>query len=173
MKGVIAACLAELVIEKFGKDKWEAILEKSGLKKSTSFLPFQDIDDAAVMTVVESTCKILKITLNQAADAFGDYWVNDYAPKVYKTYYRKAKNAREFLLKMDDVHDQVTKSIKNAQPPRFEYEEKDERTLVLHYKSQRNMIIFLMGLVKGVGRYFDEKLIVRKLSDKKLEVLFR
>jgi hypothetical protein len=172
MKGVIAKCLGELVQEKFGRDKWGAILEKSGLSPNTIFVVTSDVPDDAVMTVVQNTCAVLGITLQQAADAFGDYWVNTYAPKIYKSYYAGKSSAREMLLNMDNVHKMVTQSIPNAHPPRFEYEWKNDKTLVMHYKSNRGLVDFLVGLVKGVGTYFKEDLKVRKIGADKVEVIF-
>jgi hypothetical protein len=172
MKGVIAVCLANLIQEKFGKDKWQDILETSGLPRTTFFMPSTDLDDAVVMKVVESTCKVLNLTLQQAADAFGDYWVNDYAPKIYKAYYRGKNNARDFLLNMDKVHQTVTERIANANPPQFEYQWQDAKTLIMIYISKRGMIDFLVGLVKGVGKHFNEDLQITKLSADKVKIRF-
>lgn len=175
MKGVIACCLADLVQTKFGKDKWETILVKSGLNPTTKFLCTQDIPDEAIMSVVQNTCDVLGITLTQAADAFGDYWVNDFATKVYKAYYPfypEDKSAKGFLLNMDSVHKMVTRNVPNAHPPRFEYEWKSDNTLIMHYKSARGLVDFLVGLIKGVGRFYNEELNVTKLGPDKVEVVF-
>lgn len=172
MKGVIAACLADLVKEKFGKDKWEASLEAAGLKKTSFFMPTADVDDSTVMELVGAVCKTLGITMAQAADAFGDYWVNVYAPKIYRTYYRGIDNAKDFLLNMDNVHKIVTEKMANARPPRFTFEQPNDNTLIMNYQSKRPLIDFLLGLVKGVGNHFNEKLTVTKLSSSKLKVVF-
>ncbi len=172
MKGVIAVCLSELVKEKFGKDKWEAALEGAGLKKTTFFMPSANIEDEAVLKVIGSVCEVLGITLLQAADAFGDYWVNVYAPKIYKVYYRGKDNAKDFLLEMDNVHKAVTQRIAGAKPPRFEYAWENDKTLVITYKSARGLIDFFIGLVKGVGKHFNERLVVTKMSSQKVKVLF-
>lgn len=172
MKGVIVKALEELVTEKFGKDKWEDALEKSGLDRNHTFLATDDVDDAAVLKVVDSVCKVLNISLVQAADAFGDYWVNVFAPKIYSAYYLYAKSAKEFLLNMDKIHLYTTETIKNAHPPRFEYEWKDDKTLIMKYKSKRGLIDFMIGLVKGVGKYYKEDLKVTKLGPEKVEIIF-
>jgi len=172
VKGVIVQCLAELVKEKFGNDKWEEALEKSGLDRGSVFLATQDVDDGAVLKVVGSVCGVLGITLAQAADAFGDHWVNAFAPRVYSTHYRGVTSAKDFLLKMDAVHQAATKSIPGAHPPRFEYEWKDRKTLIMRYKSHRALIDFLVGLIKGVGRHFKEDLKVTKIGDDKVEIVF-
>ena len=135
MKGIIANCLGELVKEKFGKDKWEESLEKAGLARNAYFWATEDIDDSIVLKVVDSVCKVLNISLVQAADAFGDHWVNVYAPKTYQIFYKGADSAREMLLMMNKVHEKVTSSLEKAHPPRFDYEWKDEKSLIMTYKS--------------------------------------
>jgi hypothetical protein len=172
MKGVIADCLGKLVETKFGKEKWYECLEKAGLSRFTTFLAGQDIPDEAVMKVVDATCKVLNLTLEQAADAFGDYWVNDYAIKLYDSHYTGVKSAKDFLLKMDDIHDTTTKNVPNAHPPRFKYKWLNDKTLEMLYISDRGLIDFMVGLAKGVGRYFKEDLKVRKIGNDTLEITF-
>jgi len=172
MKGVIAKCLGDLVKEKFGKDKWGDALELSGLDRDSIFLATEDVDDIAVLKVVDSVCKVLNISFIQAADAFGDYWANVFTPKIYAPYYRGVNSAKEFLLNMDKVHVDTTKTIKNAHPPRFEYEWKDDKTLIMKYKSKRGLIDFMVGIIKGVGKYYKEDLKVTKLGTEKVEIIF-
>lgn len=172
MKGVIVKCLGELVREKFGKDKWEDALERSGLDRDSIFLATEDVDDIVALKIVDSVCKVLNISLIQAADAFGDYMVNVFAPKIYAPYYRGVNSAKEFLLNMDKVHVNTTGTKKNARPPRFEYEWKDDNTLIMKYKSERGLIDFMVGLIRGVGKYYKEDLTVTKLGTDKVEIVF-
>lgn len=172
MKGVIMVCLSQLVQEKFGTEKWQEILRRSGMDTHKRFIATEDVADGDAMGMLQNTCQVLGITLEQAAEAFGDYWVNTYAPKVYGIYYKDAQSAKDFLLKMDDVHVKATKTLQDARPPRFEYEWADDRTLIMTYKSHRGLIDICMGLVKGVGKHFNEDLKVTKLSDDKIKVVF-
>ncbi len=172
MKGTIVKCLEELVITQFGKEKWEQSLEDAGMKKNTVFFTISDVDDADVMKVIGSVCKVLDITPLQAADAFGDYWVNNYSQAVYSNYYRTNKTAKDFMLNLDNLHVTMTKTIENAQPPRFNYEWKDDKTLVVNYNSHRGLIDFAIGLAKGVGKYYKENLEVTKLNPEKFQIVF-
>jgi hypothetical protein len=172
MKGVIAHCLRALVVEKFGQDKWEQALVGAGLDKNTSFLVTQDVDDGAVLKVVGSVCNVLNISLEQAADAFGEYWVCSYAPKIYKAYYQGKNSAKDFLLKMDEVHQLTTANMPNAKPPRFDYSWEGDKTLIMKYKSHRNLLDFLAGLVKGVGKYYKEPLQVVKNGSDSIKITF-
>jgi len=172
MKGVIIKCLKDMVIDNFGSDKWIKIIEKSGLDPYMAVKTLDDIEDATALKIVDSACQILNISLPQAADAFGDYWVNVFAPKIYGIYYEGVDSAKEFILKMDELHVRATGHIINAKPPRFEYEWTNERTLLVTYKSHRGLIDFFVGLSKGVGKYFNEQLIIKKLSNKQVEIVF-
>lgn len=172
MKGIIVRCLAELVKENFGDKKWQEILESSGFNKYSSFLATHDINDSDVMKMISSVCKVLNISLEQAADAFGDHWVNKFAPKIYSDYYKDVSSAKDFLLKMDSIHQEATVTMRNAHPPRFEYNWENEKTLVMVYNSERGLIDILVGLIKGVGKYFNENLQVTKLDNKKVRIVF-
>ena len=172
MKGTIVKCLEELVVTQFGRDKWEQSLKDIGLSTSTIIWPMSDIDDAQVLGLIKAVCKNLDITLVQAADAFGDYWVNTYSQKMYPLYYKRNATARDFLLDMDNVHVQMTRTMEKAKPPRFDYERKDDRTLIMHYKSHRGLIDFMVGLARGVGRYYKEDIQVTKLGSDKAQIVF-
>ena len=98
MKGTITACLMELIEKKFGKDKWAAILENAKLTAHAEDFRMAplDIPDEEFDTLVSSTCKVLGISAQQAADAFGEYWCCTYAPRVYPLVYKHFKSAREY-----------------------------------------------------------------------------
>lgn len=172
MKGVIAMCMASMVIEKFGKPRWEEILQDAGLPRSSFFMATQDIEDQLVMRVVSSACKVLNISGTEAAEAFGDFWVNEFAPKTYAPFYKGMNSSREFLSKLDKIHVTATQTIHNARPPRFDYEWKNDRTLLMTYKSDRGLMEFFLGLVKGVGKHFNEKLEIRHQGANKVEITF-
>jgi hypothetical protein len=73
---------------------------------------------------------------------------------------------------LDEVHVMMTATIPNAHPPRFEYQWEGESTLNVTYHSQRNLIDIYIGLVKGVGKFFKEQLIVTKLSQHHVRIKF-
>ena len=74
---------------------------------------------------------------------------------------------------MDDVHTQTTKTIADAKPPEFTYKWKDDNTLIMGYKSHRGLIDIMVGLIRGVGKYYKDDLEVTKISDKEVEIKFK
>jgi len=172
MKGSIAIALKEMVEKNFGKDKWTETLIASGFTEEPHITAVSDVEDKLVMNMIRGACSALNISVQQAADAFGDYWVNEYSQTLYKPYYRQCSTALEFLMSMNSVHTTVTRRIENAKPPVFEYEKKDDKTLIMKYRSDRGMIDFMIGLVKGVGKFYNEKLTILKLSDTEVKITF-
>ena len=172
MKGVIAICLKEVVVSKFGVPKWNEIMTASGLNPNMAILASVDLEDAVVMNVVKNSCRILNLKLEQLADYFGDHWMNSYALKMYKPYYGTNSTAKDFIIKLSEIHTKVTNNIPNARPPKFAYDWKDENTLILTYVSTRGLIDFVVGLAKGVGKYYHQKLSIRKISLTQVEIIF-
>ena len=172
MKGVIVKCLSELVKSDFGEPKWEEIMQRSLGEKPLEFNSISDIDDQMVFKLVENTCKVLKLSKQQTCDAFGNYFVNTFAPKTFAIFYIRFKSAKEFILGMNEVHEIVTRNLINARPPKFEFEKVDENTIIVNYQSTRNMIDFYVGLVKGVDKYFNTPISIQKLSETKVKLTF-
>jgi hypothetical protein len=172
VKGTILKCLQEMVESRHGKDEWRDMLVDAGFKGPQLFSLSADIDDGKAVALFASAARVLEVGLQSVMDEFGDYWVNDYAPRVYQTIYGRYRNAREFLMAMDDVHVMVTQSIENSRPPRFEFESKNEKTLLVTYKSKRNLIDLYIGLARGVGRRFGTDLDIVKLSARQVKITF-
>ena len=172
MKGTIIVCLRELVVTQFGEHQWDKSLQDADFSPDAMFLAIADIDDSHVVRLLEAVCKNVGVTPAQAADAFGDYWVNVYSQRLYPHYYRRHATARDFLLNMDQVHVDMTAQITNAKPPRFQYEWKDAQTLIIQYRSHRGLVDFVVGLVKGVGKHYKEALQVSKLGPDRVQVVF-
>lgn len=172
MKGTIVMAVREMVQQQFGKEVWAKSLVAAGIDKEPAIAPSTMIDDKVVIDVIKGFCRTTGKTMQQFADLFGEYWVTQYAQRMYKTFFMGARNAREFLLKMDAVHVAVTRAFPGSTPPRFEYEWKDANTLVMTYHSSRGMMEIFMGLIKGVGKHYGENLQVRRIASNKVEIVF-
>ncbi len=172
MKGTILRCAQELVQEKFGQDKWEAILEKCGYPKDRLFMVLEDVPDDKTLQLFATTGEVLGVTHEQLCDVYGEYWCVTYAPARYPMYYKGKTNAKEMILDMDNVHTKVTKAMNNSRPPKFTYTWKDDATLEMGYNSPRGLIHLLAGLARGVGKHFGEDLTVTVNGTQSITVKF-
>jgi hypothetical protein len=172
MKGTIVIAVREMIQEKYGKEAWTKSLLAAGIDKEPTIAPSSMLDDKVVLDVINAICRTVGCTMQQFGDMFGDYWVNNYAQRLYKAFFFGSKSAKDFLLKMDEVHVNTTRAFPGATPPRFEYEWKNTNTLVMTYKSPRGMMEIFMGLIKGVGKHYGENLQVRRIAPNQVEIVF-
>lgn len=172
MKGAILDCLAQMVELKFGREVWERILSASGLDTKMEFSSGRDVNDEKTMEIINNTCQELNLTLEQAAEAFGVFWVNSYASRQYAIYLNRYGSAKDLIKGMDAVHEYTTKTVQNAHPPRFEFEDLDENRLRVTYKSSRNLIDLYIGLIKGVSVYYKTPIRIDKRSSATVDLVF-
>lgn len=172
MKSVIPLSIQETYEKHFGKEDWPEVLKKAGLSKSTRYFAHKSTDDEEVKSLLKAIIDHKNMSMQELSDVFGDFWVNDFAPRHYFAFYKRAKNAKEFLLNMNDVHDKIGSKVEGSKPPKFEFTQIDKRTLRMKYISERNLIDLVVGLVKGVGKRFKEEIEVKKLSESELQLVF-
>ncbi|NJL14850.1 MAG: hypothetical protein HC913_18855 [Microscillaceae bacterium] len=174
MKGTIHKCLEEMVLEKHGQAVWQKCLLQAGFAKNRDFYPTEDVEEEGSLQLILDTAKTLEISLNELFDDFGEFWCCTYAPKRYSFWYVGVKNAKDFILRLDNIHSLVGKHFNNAQPPRFGYTWQDPSQTILRveYVSSRNLIDLYISLAKGLGKYFQEEIQIQKLSAHEVELRF-
>jgi hypothetical protein len=175
IKGTVVLSWVEQIKEKYGEDKWKAILKLSGLPETQQYMHNSDIPDEQAVKILNSIGAVLKLGPQQTTDLVGEYWISAYAPKIYKAYYRQFKTAKEFIMGLDSIHEQITRNIPNAHPPRFDIETVDDHTLIVHYKSHRKKMFspYFFGVIKGIGVYFHSPIGIKKISDDTVELQFK
>lgn len=172
MKGVIVNCIQEMITSKYGAEKWTKILSDAKIPQGTVFLAHADIEDANILKIIDAVCRQVGWSDKDFSVNFGDYWVNTFSQRLYSHIYRSSKNAKEFLMKMNEVHQEVTRNIPGSKPPQFLFETIDNNTLEITYQSKRGLFELFIGLVMGVGKYYNDALKIDKLSNNKIRVHF-
>lgn len=156
MKGTVVKCIEELVTKKFGLDKWKESLKGAGLPESRFFTTGEDVAEPEVLAILQGISRAVGISMEQVYEAFGEYWSSVYAPVLYDVYFAKAKSTKEMLTNLDQIHVAMTGTIKNAHPPRFRYEWKGDKDLIMHYESSRGLVALMPGLIRGLGKYYND-----------------
>ncbi|MBN2070116.1 MAG: heme NO-binding domain-containing protein [Candidatus Krumholzibacteriota bacterium] len=173
MKGIILACMNEMIESQHGSECWEKIIADAGYDRRLSYLATENIDAQKVLTTIKSISRILGISINKVFDAFGEYWSTEFAPRIYSAYYKSHASAKDFIVALDSIHEDTTDRLSDSHPPRFDYDWKDDRTLRLRYKSSRNLIDLAISLLRGIGKHYGETLLIRKLDEDNLEIIFK
>ncbi len=73
---------------------------------------------------------------------------------------------------MNEIHRKVTENIPNAHPPRFEYRWEGPNVLIMKYISPRGLVEVFMGVLKGVGKFFNTDLKIERVSPDEVRIEF-
>ncbi|WP_051434497.1 methyl-accepting chemotaxis protein [Desulfonatronum lacustre] len=151
MKGVLPKLMQEFVKEKFGQDVYKKLQEELG---SPVFLPTASYPDQVLQQMAGIVSRITKKSKRDVLIGLGMYTV----PQFHKMYgrYFNAKNLKDFYLKMNDIHAQLTKDHPGIKPPNFTYEDKGD-VLFMNYRSKRGLFDYFEGILKSAAQFMKER----------------
>lgn len=164
MKGIINKGVQELVTSQFGNDIWESVKKRADCDEPF-FSASQDYPDELTTDLVSAASVVTGVPFDTLLVEFGKRWLRNTGAQAYPHLVQLAgTTARAFLLNIDKVHQHATRSIANARPPRFTYDELSDGRLRIHYRSERRLCLVLEGLILGVGLTFGERLEVVEIA---------
>ena len=172
MKGVFVLALKELTTQKAGLAKWQEAFGRAGFGMREVILPITEVDDTACKRLIGALCIVLRLTITELGEMFGMFWMTVYVPRIFSLYFKNIRSAREFILRLDNIHQSTGNFTPNARPPRFACTEQDQQTILIKYTSHREMIEFVIGLLYGLGAYYKEELVITPVGNSTVRVVF-
>lgn len=170
MYGIVNRAIEELIIEKFGLDKWEEVKLKAGFN-SEGFMTLKPYPDQLTFKLVGAASEILNVPADTLLEAFGEYWILYTAEKGYGEMLNLAGDSfPAFLKNLNMLHGRVTNLMPELAPPQFECRNEQENSIELIYRSHRaGMIPMLYGLIKGLAKRFNKEVKITELESKQEE----
>ncbi len=154
MKGVVFNLFEQFVVDNWGDDVYEAILEETTLVTTEPFVGPGTYPDEDFLALVIKATEKLNVPLPDAVRAFGKFCFPKLAD-VFPNFVNMHTHPKDFLKTIDSViHVEVRKLFKDAQTPAFRFEDPSPQKLVLIYESPRKFYEFAEGLLDGVSDYF-------------------
>ena len=164
MKGVINKGIEELVREKFGDTVWNSVKEKADCNEPL-FLTSQDYPDEMTLSLVQALSAETGLSVDTILIEFGKFWISNTGRNSYTRLFKMmGKNSKEFIQNINKAHNIIAQTIPNAHPPSFKVEIISENEFRLHYFSGRMLCPVVIGLIQGVGIYFNESLNVEEIA---------
>jgi len=165
--GLIHTSIREFVQRRVGDSAWDAIARTIEVTES-DFVTMQAYPDELTLRLVGAGSEALGISQEDFLHDLGVHWVTHTAADYYGPLLEFAGNDVASLLEnLNRMHDQVAISFSNLVQPSFELEAAAEGEFRLHYRSSRSGLSpFVVGLVTGLGTYFDEPVEIRQIESK-------
>uniref|UniRef100_A0A7S2EGV0 guanylate cyclase n=1 Tax=Ditylum brightwellii TaxID=49249 RepID=A0A7S2EGV0_9STRA len=163
MFGWINDCTEQLVITKFGIEKWHEIKEKAGCSvKDHGFVRHQYYPDSSTVNLVVAASDVLGIPVSGVLEAFGQFFMEFVRKNGYENLLRcQGSTLRLWLSNLNALHDHLQSSLPAGfVAPVFWCEDCDsvQGSILLHYFSKRGSLLcpLVVGVVKEVARFhFD------------------
>lgn len=122
MIGLINVSINAFVVEAFGQEAWAKIVEDSGTT-STDWITTCPYPDSITYELVISAANLLGISVNQALEAYGLYFVEFITRHNYIQLLRcLGSNLAELLQNLNNLHQHLSISYPAAATPYFRVE---------------------------------------------------
>ncbi|WP_242653097.1 methyl-accepting chemotaxis protein [Pseudodesulfovibrio hydrargyri] len=154
MKGVLPKLAQEYVRKTFGDEIYTAMQAEMG---DPVFLPSDSYPDQALRQMAEFAAGKAKQTIREFFIGLGRYTVIRFN-ELYPGYFKK-DSLKEFYLRMNDVHAQLTKAQPGIKPPKFTYEDKGD-VLFMNYRSSRGLFEYFEGILLGAADFKGERVAI-------------
>lgn len=167
MYGIINQAVQGLVTEKFGEDIWLKVKEKSNIKVD-SFLSNESYSDSITYELAQAAADVLNISLSEVLMTFGEYWVLGTGQRNYGPLLKTGGGTlKDFLVNLPNFHSRVMLMYPKITPPEFKISHIEERSVNLHYYSQREGLAdFVVGIMHGLGKLFDTMVTVELIQSR-------
>src|SRR5690349_1607001 len=124
MKGIIFNELNRMVVERFGVEVWERILEEAPLKTTGgAFIGPKTYPDEDLLAIVNQASQLLGVPIDDLIRQYGHFIFANLA-RLYPVFVKPAMTAKSFLKTVHSViHVEVRKLYPDASLPSFHYED--------------------------------------------------
>lgn len=156
MYGLVNKAIEDLVISRYGEDRWQVIKQRAGVDVEV-FISNEGYSDEITYQLVGAASEVLGMSVREVLIAFGEHWVLKTAQHGYGAMMRSGGDSlKEFLINLPNLHTRVQMIYPALQPPRFECHDVTDTTMSLHYFTHRpGLTDFVVGIVQGLGKLYE------------------
>lgn len=162
MKGIIFNLLEDVVVETHGDAVWDALLEQAEL--DGVYTSLGSYDDAEMMRLVSTAGTALSLSDDEVLRWFGRRAIPGMVQR-WPAFFAPHKQTIPFLRTLNSViHPEVRKLYAGAYCPHFDFTSPADGSLMIGYRSPRQLCGLAHGFILGAGDHYGEELTVRHLE---------
>lgn len=154
MKGVLPKLAQGYVKQAFSSEVYSTVQKEMG---NPVFLPMDSYPDQVLLQIAETASAEAGTSVRDFFLGLGRYTVVKFN-EMYPSYFKK-ESLKDFYLRMNDLHAQLTKDQPGIKPPKFTYEDKGDE-LFMNYRSKRGLFDYFEGILLGAADFKGEKISV-------------
>lgn len=177
MHGMIFSELQNYAEAKYGRGTWNALLKKANLE-TRMYLAVQEYPDREIISLVMAASGMAGLPVSVVLEDFGQFMVPSLL-RMYGHLLRPEWRAIDVIEHTEGtVHTVVRTKSPGANPPRLKTRRLSPNEVLLIYTSSRQMCGLAIGIGKGLGEHFGEKIVTDETmcmhrGATRCEILFR
>lgn len=156
MLGLVHIVLKDLVLTKFGEDRWATIGKNLGLTDEGTILDAnKQYDDSVTLSVLVATSKVLGVSVHDTLRAFGQHFVTYTSGPFLHLLKSMGDTLPEFCSNLNNLHRNLERKFLEAKfPVHCRCSCQDKNSFILSYSSQRGtwFSIIIEGMLIELGR---------------------
>lgn len=171
MKLLILNALKELIMKDYGPDAWTELAENTGLGVDYFTQQARYITEDRFANVRNHMVRILNEDEHVINKKFINYWMTDFAPRVYNFMIKKSENLRDFIFGIVKMNNDVCKLFPNAVMSKVDLKQTGANSLTAVYPTE-NALVDLIAVLRGASMFFTERFNIRKINPHSIEIIF-
>jgi hypothetical protein len=159
VKGILFNLLEEVVVQEYGEDTWDEILDAAA--PDGAYTSVGSYPDEEFIALVEAIPTRLDQPSTEVLRWFGSCAIPLLAAR-YPIFFEGHTSTTGFLLTLNDIiHAEVRKLYPDAEVPTFEFDVPvqnghPDRRLIVGYRSRRQLCTLAEGFIEGAALQFGE-----------------
>ena len=174
MRVIFLTAIKEWISNKynFGSSIWKEIAEELGFGVESFRSQDNHISFQRLKALVDTAAKKLKKSEFDAGTEFMQFWLTDFAPRLFQSLAKSTGSIRDFLMNYVKLNNELCQFIpNNSYIFKIELVEKDKNTLTAVYSNEKSLVD-IIGLLRGIGAYYKEPYNIKKLNPFSIEIHF-
>ncbi|MEC7189135.1 MAG: heme NO-binding domain-containing protein [Pseudomonadota bacterium] len=155
MKGIVFTTFNDMIEEKIGIEVWDRILDTVNPESGGVYTAVEDFPDEELLAMVAELSEITGTPVMDLVRAFGLHLFHALNMK-HSIFVESEPDFISFLKSIEDViHKEVIKLYPNPNLPSRKWEQPDDNSITLFYRSPRQLCSLAEGLIKGAAEQYE------------------
>lgn len=171
MKVLILNAIKEWLLQKYSFEVWKEIAVKSELNIEKFQHAESFYTDERFTRMVGYMADTLRQNRLQMVNDFIQFWMVDFAPKVYQYYLKKFSNAKDVILGILRLNNDLCRLMPNDYMSAVDFQEISTSTISVIYPSEKSLVD-IIAVLRGLNQYFDTKFTINKINPHSIQIIF-
>lgn len=159
MHGILFKGLKEFVLEEYDRRTWNRILDRASVDRNV-YLPIENYDDDELTALLKAAVTETGEPIDDLLEAYG----RSVGILLLDTYNSVIRSDWSALDLVGQIENEVQPALEAQNPemdlPRLTCRRVNRTTVVVRYRSRRQLCAAAKGILMAIGDYYDERLAI-------------